>query len=99
MSTHTDYTDIMVCVDCALTANGYESTPEDGQPEPWALYPDAGIGDLTDNHDSETLDGYDPFSWSRCEGCGCGLGGERFRVADWASAYARLVHTSRRCGQ
>lgn len=89
---------IWVCTDCLHTeANGEELPDRDPeQPEPWALDPggDVTLGILNEEHDPEC----DPqeraengcgcdhreFSWSRCEGCGSTLGGERFAYTYWA---------------
>jgi hypothetical protein len=55
---------------------GESDTPSDR--EPLALL--AGF-DLADNVDSDTGDGIDTFSSSRCHGCGSTLGGTRYRLA------------------
>lgn len=93
-----EHYDIWVCVDCYFAHHygahehdgqwfaGESDTPADREPlallstvakyvSPWA--------DVTDNTDSETGEGIDPFSSSACEGCGSPLGGARYRLAVW----------------
>lgn len=74
--------DLRVCVDCAmLHANGDLSgiEHEDRKEEVLAglmAYPMLAIGD------------HIGFSWSRCESCGNGLGGDRFRASVIAARVA-----------
>jgi hypothetical protein len=88
MDAPTTHTDVMVCTDCYFTHHygatehdgqwfaGDSDTPSDG--EPLALLDRS---ELADNTDSETGDGMETFSWSRCQGCGSTLGGSRYRLA------------------
>lgn len=93
---------IWVCVDCLhAEVNGEELPDRDpSQPELWALWP-AGSGDVTvgildEEHDPEcdpdvrTYEGCEcdhrTFSWSRCEGCGSTLGGERQAFTYWSES-------------
>lgn len=81
-------TDVMVCTDCYF-AHHYGVAEVDGKlfvgddPTPVERMPLDLLVDyeLADNTDSETGEGIDEFSWSRCEGCGSPLGGSRHRLA------------------
>jgi hypothetical protein len=87
-----DYADIWVCVDCYF-AHHYGAHEHEGQwyagesDIPSDRKPLGMIDDerhLADNTDSETGEGIDSFSMSRCDGCGSSLGGERYRLAVFA---------------
>jgi hypothetical protein len=91
-SEHT-YSDAWVCQDCYLAHHyatddhgaqrwlaGESDTPADREP----LSRLDGL-EAFDNTDAETGEGIDEFSWSRCDGCGSTLGGERHRLAVWES--------------
>ncbi len=83
-----DRYNIEVCIDCYF-AHHYGAHEHDGQwfagdsDTPSDREPLNRLGDetATDNTDSETGEGITTFSWSSCDGCGSGLGGERYRLA------------------
>jgi hypothetical protein len=84
--------EISVCPTCMfIHANGeYPGEPDDidpNEPEPWALLPE-GVHPAMGGEHREicTPEGREEgcdcgdlgFSWSPCEGCGSGLGGDRY---------------------
>ncbi len=90
MSTREDYGNVYVCQDCYFAhhygAHEHEGMWYSGDSDtPAECEPLARLAEyeLADNTDSETGDGIDEFSWSRCDGCGSHLGGSRYRLALW----------------
>ena len=76
MKTYAKYS-IDVCADCAyMAANGWDESltgRELPTPEPLCLVPASALVGTGDD---------DPFfSWSRCEGCGSNLGGDRYTLS------------------
>lgn len=84
------YSELWVCVDCMLIhANGECGERDPGEPEPLCLIgpdDDLSMGLFAEHHadgctDSDREAGCNcethTFSWSRCDGCGSTLGGER----------------------
>lgn len=85
---------LWVCTDCILVlANGETGEIPDGQPEPWALWPnESRLITPGGEHHEECPNGPDSttrgeqdcdcgvltFSTSSCDGCGSHLAGERY---------------------
>jgi hypothetical protein len=111
--------EIDVCEDCLfIHANGeYLGDPRDrtpDMPEAWALWGFGYHATMGGEH-SETCTEADRdegcecdrrgFSWQSCEGCGSGLGGDRYRFTMWrvrpeyAHVAARLALESARVGR
>lgn len=77
--------DLSVCVDCALLIASGEVTDSDGnditavvasrQDLWWGTALDGGTFVLSGTDDEPF------FSWSRCDGCGSALGGDRMKAA------------------
>jgi hypothetical protein len=84
--------EISVCLACMfMHTNGeYPGGPADidpNEPEPWALLPEGTHPAMGGEHNerctpADREEGCDcenlGFSWSRCEGCGSTLGGDRY---------------------
>lgn len=82
---------IWICVDCMQAlANGELCDDADREPLS-ALDADAEVtcGLIASEHECDSLDDCNgecerqEFSWSRCEGCGSNLGGERLAATEW----------------
>jgi hypothetical protein len=86
---------ISVCVDCmVLHANGeYDHDRDPSEPEPLSLIGPGysvtmGVSEHSEHcTEVDREEGCDcdqlGFSWSRCEGCGSTLGGDRFALTLW----------------
>lgn len=94
MSTDTKHetADLSVCSSCLMVlANGLEQGPNydddkaaaDGLARNWAGW-DISLGSLEcDYCPNEDGDCEGWFSWSRCDGCGSQLGGDRYHATAW----------------
>jgi hypothetical protein len=76
---------IKVCATCLIVdANGDGELPEDELREWGGFLPDHDRSMWAHATHSDDLDETEPceghFSWSACEGCGSGLGGDRYCV-------------------
>lgn len=71
--------EIEVCQDCTMVHANGETGNETPDREPWGEMPPG--ADVAMYFDSETGEGFDPFSWHDCDACGTTLAGERFRFA------------------
>ncbi len=83
MTMHVARDGIELCTDCMFRAvNG--DLPSDTTPERDAEI-DAGLESLgphlVPSFDTETGEGYEAFTWRRCDCCGSKLGGSRYEFA------------------